>query len=199
MEHAPAFARLIPELEKLPGIGPKTAQRLAYHLLFRPQEEVRALAEAMVRARASVRYCSVCFNLTDRDPCAVCRDPGRDARLICVVEQPRDVVAMERTREYRGRYHVLHGVISPVDGVGPEQLRVRELLARLQADPPVDEVILATNPTVEGEATALYLARLIKPLGIRVTRIARGVPEGGDLEYVDELTLTRALQGRQAL
>ncbi|PZN07222.1 recombination mediator RecR [Thermaerobacter composti] len=199
MEHAPAFARLIAELEKLPGIGPKTAQRLAYHLLFRPQEEVRALAEAMVRARASVRYCSVCFNLTDRDPCAVCRDPGRDARLICVVEQPRDVVAMERTREYRGRYHVLHGVISPVDGVGPEQLRVRELLARLQADPPVDEVILATNPTVEGEATALYLARLIKPLGIRVTRIARGVPEGGDLEYVDELTLTRALQGRQAL
>ncbi|QBS37125.1 recombination protein RecR [Thermaerobacter sp. FW80] len=199
MEHAPAFARLIAELEKLPGIGPKTAQRLAYHLLFRPQEEVRALAEAMVRARASVRYCSVCFNLTDRDPCAVCRDPGRDARLICVVEQPRDVVAMERTREYRGRYHVLHGVISPVDGVGPEQLRVRELLARLQADPPVEEVILATNPTVEGEATALYLARLIKPLGIRVTRIARGVPEGGDLEYVDELTLTRALQGRQAL
>lgn len=199
MEHAPAFARLIAELEKLPGIGPKTAQRLAYHLLFRPQEEVRALAEAMVRARASVRYCSVCFNLTDRDPCAVCRDPGRDARLICVVEQPRDVVAMERTREYRGRYHVLHGVISPVDGVGPEQLRVRELLARLQADPPVDEVILATNPTVEGEATALYLARLIKPLGIRVTRIARGVPEGGDLEYVDELTLSRALQGRQAL
>ncbi|HEY8552780.1 MAG TPA: recombination mediator RecR [Thermaerobacter sp.] len=199
MEHAPAFARLIAELEKLPGIGPKTAQRLAYHLLFRPQEEVRALAEAMVEARASVRYCSVCFNLTDRDPCPVCRDPGRDARVICVVEQPRDVVAMERTREFRGRYHVLHGVISPVDGVGPEQLRVRELLARLRQDPPVEEVILATNPTVEGEATALYLARLIKPLGIRVTRIARGVPEGGDLEYVDELTLTRALQGRQAL
>ncbi|ADU50199.1 DNA replication and repair protein RecR [Thermaerobacter marianensis DSM 12885] len=199
MEHAPAFARLIAELEKLPGIGPKTAQRLAYHLLFRPQDEVRALAEAMVQARASVRYCSICFNLTDRDPCPVCRDPGRDARVICVVEQPRDVVAMERTREFRGRYHVLHGVISPMDGIGPEQLRVRELLARLRQDPPVDEVILATNPTVEGEATALYLARLIKPLGIRVTRIARGVPEGGDLEYVDELTLTRALQGRQAL
>ncbi|EKP94745.1 MULTISPECIES: recombination mediator RecR [Thermaerobacter] len=199
MEHAPAFARLIAELEKLPGIGPKTAQRLAYHLLFRPQEEVRALAEAMVQARASVRYCSVCANLTDRDPCPVCRDPGRDPRVICVVEQPRDVVAMERTREFRGRYHVLHGVISPMDGVGPEQLRVRELLARLRQDPPVEEVILATNPTVEGEATALYLARLIKPLGIRVTRIARGVPEGGDLEYVDELTLTRALQGRQAL
>ncbi|GAB6877362.1 recombination mediator RecR [Thermaerobacter litoralis] len=199
MEHAPAFARLIAELEKLPGIGPKTAQRLAYHLLFRPQEEVRSLAEAMVQARASVRYCSICANLTDRDPCPICRDPGRDGRVICVVEQPRDVVAMERTREFRGLYHVLHGVISPMDGVGPEQLRVRELLARLRQEPPVEEVILATNPTVEGEATALYLARLIKPLGIRVTRIARGVPEGGDLEYVDELTLTRALQGRQAL
>ena len=199
MQHAPAFARLIAELEKLPGIGPKTAQRLAYHLLFRPQEEVRALAEAMVQARASVRYCSICANLTDRDPCVICRDPGRDPRVICVVEQPRDVVAMERAREFRGRYHVLHGVISPMDGIGPEQLRVRELLARLRQDPPVEEVILATNPTVEGEATALYLARLIKPLGVRVTRIARGVPEGGDLEYVDEVTLAKALQGRQAL
>ncbi|HEY8393632.1 MAG TPA: recombination mediator RecR [Thermaerobacter sp.] len=199
MQHAPAFARLIAELEKLPGIGPKTAQRLAYHLLFRPQEEVRALAEAMVRARASVRYCSVCANLTDRDPCAICRDPGRDPRVICVVEQPRDVAAMERAGEFRGRYHVLHGVISPMDGIGPDELRVRELLERLRQDPPVEEVILATNPTVEGEATALYLARLIKPLGPRVTRIARGVPEGGDLEYVDELTLARALQGRQEI
>lgn len=199
MYHAPAFARLIAELEKLPGIGPKTAQRLAYHLLFRPQEEVRALAEAMVRARASVRYCSVCANLTDRDPCAICRDPARDPRVICVVEQPRDVAAMERAGEFRGRYHVLHGVISPMDGVGPDDLRVRELLERLRQDPPVEEVILATNPTVEGEATALYLARLIKPLGPRVTRIARGVPEGGDLEYVDELTLAKALQGRQEI
>lgn len=199
MLHAPAFARLIAELEKLPGIGPKTAQRLAYHLLFRPQEEVRSLAQAMIQARASVRYCSICANLTDRDPCLICRDPGRDPRVICVVEQPRDVVAMERAREYRGRYHVLHGVISPVDGMGPEELRLDQLLNRLRQDPPVEEVILATNPTVEGEATALYLARLIKPLGPRVTRIARGVPEGGDLEYVDELTLAKALQGRQAL
>ncbi|PZN11302.1 MAG: recombination protein RecR [Bacillota bacterium] len=199
MHHVPAFARLIAELEKLPGIGPKTAQRLAYHLLFRPQEEVRALAEAMVRARASVRYCSVCANLTDRDPCAICRDPARDPRVICVVEQPRDVAAMERAGEFRGRYHVLHGVISPMDGVGPDDLRVRELLERLRQDPPVEEVIIATNPTVEGEATALYLARLIKPLGPRVTRIARGVPEGGDLEYVDEVTLAKALQGRQEI
>lgn len=199
MHHAPAFARLIAELEKLPGIGPKTAQRLAYHLLFRPQEEVRALAEAMVRARASVRYCSVCANLTDRDPCAICRDPARDPQVICVVEQPRDVAAMERAGEFRGRYHVLHGVISPMDGVGPDELRVRELLERLRQDPPVEEVIIATNPTVEGEATALYLARLIKPLGPRVTRIARGVPEGGDLEYVDEVTLAKALQGRQEI
>jgi len=199
VHHVPAFARLIAELEKLPGIGPKTAQRLAYHLLFRPQEEVRALAEAMVRARASVRYCSVCANLTDRDPCAICRDPARDPRVICVVEQPRDVAAMERAGEFRGRYHVLHGVISPMDGVGPDDLRVRELLERLRQDPPVEEVIIATNPTVEGEATALYLARLIKPLGPRVTRIARGVPEGGDLEYVDEVTLAKALQGRQEI
>ena len=198
MRYAEPIARLIHELTKLPGIGPKTAQRLAFHLLFRPLEEARALAQAIIDARTLVRPCSQCGHLTDEDPCPICRDPRRDGRLICVVEHPRDVIAMERTGEFRGRYHVLHGAISPMDGVGPDDLRIKELLARLAAAP-VDEVILATNPNVEGEATALYLARLIKPLGIRVTRIARGLPEGGDLDYADELTLSRALEGRREL
>ena len=198
MRYAEPIARLIAELTRLPGVGPKTAQRLAFHLLFEPKEDVLRLARAIVHARETVRPCSICGNLTDTDPCALCSDPARDPTVLCVVEQPRDVVAMERTAQFRGRYHVLHGAISPMDGVGPDDLRIKELLARL-GDGQVQEVILATNPNVEGEATAMYLARLIKPLGIRVTRIARGLPEGGDLDYVDEITLSRALEGRREL
>jgi recombination protein RecR len=203
------IARLVEELSHLPGVGPKTAQRLAMHLLLRPRSEALALAEAIVQARDRVRYCSICQNLTDIDPCAICRSPSRDQDVICVVEEPKDVNAMEKTREFRGVYHVLHGAISPLTGVGPDDLRIRELLARLPADqepaaadrstPPLREIILATDPDVEGDATALYLARLLKPLGVRITRIARGVPEGGDLDYVDEVTLSRALAGRADL
>lgn len=196
--YAGPIARLIEELNRLPGVGPKTAQRLAFHLLRRPQQEVARLAEAILAARNEVRPCSVCCNLTDEDPCVICRSPARDGAVICVVEEPKDVAAMEKTQEFRGLYHVLHGAISPVDGIGPEQIRVRELLQRLQ-DGVVQEVILATDPDVEGEATALYLARLVKPLGVRTTRIARGVPEGGDLDYIDEVTLGRALQGRREM
>jgi recombination protein RecR len=182
----------------LPGVGPKTAQRLAFHLLRRPRDEVQRLAEAIREAREQVRFCSVCTNLTDLDPCAICQDPRRDGSVICVVEEPKDVAAMEKTREFRGLYHVLQGAISPMDGVGPDDLKVRELLARL--DPgQVHEVILATDPDVEGEATAVYLSRLLRPMGVRVTRIARGVPEGGDLDYVDEVTLVRALEGRREI
>lgn len=192
------IARCIEALARLPGIGPKTAQRLAFHLLKQPLPEVEALAEAIRSARASVTYCGVCGNVTDRDPCAICADPARDPRTICVVEEPKDLVAMEKTREFRGKYHVLGGAISPLEGVGPEALRVRELLDRVR-DGRVQELIVATNPTVDGEATALYLARLIKPLGVRVTRIARGLPVGGDLEYADEVTLSRALEGRREI
>lgn len=198
MRYAEPIARLITELTRLPGVGPKSAQRIAFYLLFRPAEDSRRLAEAIVGAREAIRPCSRCGNLTDQDPCALCTDPARDDTLLCVVEQPRDVAAMERTSQFRGRYHVLHGAISPMDGVGPDDLRIQELLERLK-DGRVREVILATNPNVEGEATALYLARLIKPLGVTVTRIARGLPEGGDLDYVDELTLSRALEGRREL
>ncbi len=197
MEFARPIARLIEELTKLPGVGPKTAQRLAYFIVRMPAEEARRLASAIVDARERTRLCSVCFNFTDDDPCRFCREgSGRDPGVICVVEQPKDVVAVERTREFRGLYHVLHGAISPMEGVGPEQLKVKELLARLGGGP-VREVILATDPNVEGEATAMYLARLLKPLGVRVTRMAHGMPVGGDLEYLDELTLARALEGRR--
>jgi len=196
--YAAPIARLIEELTKLPGVGPKTAQRLAFHLLFRPREEVRKLAEAIVQAREQVKACSVCFNLTDEDPCQICRGAGRDREVICVVEEPRDVVAMERSGGFRGLYHVLQGVISPLDGVGPDDLRIKELLSRLQSSE-VKEVIVATDPDVEGEATAAYLARLIKPLGVRVTRIAQGVPVGGELEYADEVTLGLAVQGRREM
>ena len=198
MYYAAPIARLIEELTKLPGVGPKTAQRLAFHLLFRPREEVRKLAEAIVQAREQVKACSVCFNLTDEDPCQICRGAGRDREVICVVEEPRDVVAMERSGGFRGLYHVLQGVISPLDGVGPDDLRIKELLSRLQSSE-VKEVIVATDPDVEGEATAAYLARLIKPLGVRVTRIAQGVPVGGELEYADEVTLGLAVQGRREM
>jgi recombination protein RecR len=189
-------ARLIDALQRLPGIGPKTAQRLTFFLLKRPSEEVRELSEALVAVKERIVYCKTCFNVTDQDPCRICADPGRDGRLLCVVEEPNDLLAMERTGEYRGRYHVLLGALSPLDGIGPEDLKVRELLARLDAGG-TEEVILATNPNVEGEATAIYLARLVRPLGLRVTRIARGLPVGGDLEYADQVTLSKALEGRR--
>ncbi len=190
--------RLIEELSKLPGIGPKTAQRLAFYLLNAPPEVTHNLARAMVFARDNVRYCSVCANLTDREVCQICSDPGRDHSLLCVVQEPRDVVAMEKTRGYRGLYHVLQGAISPLAGVGPEDLTIKQLLARLR-EGKIKEVILATNPDVEGDATALYLAQLIKPLGLKVTRIAHGLPVGAHLEYADEMTLARALEGRREL
>ncbi len=194
----PPIARLIEALVKLPGIGPKTASRLAFYLLRAPEEEVAALAEALWELKRQIRLCEVCFNITDESPCAICRDERRDHGLICVVEEPLDVLAIERTGEYTGVYHVLHGVISPMDGVGPEHLRIRELVDRVQRDAP-REVILATNPSLEGENTAVYIHRLLAPLGVRVTRLARGLPVGGDLEYADEITLVRALQGRQEM
>jgi recombination protein RecR len=192
-------ARLIEELSRLPGIGPKTSARLVFHLLRVPAEQVYALADALRNLRAHTRFCSVCFNITDIDPCAICSDPGRDRSIICVVEEPLDVVAIERTREYRGLYHVLHGTLSPVEGIGPDELRIAELLPRLNADVPVREVIIATNPNMEGEATAMYLARRLAGSGVTITRLARGLPMGGDLEYADQVTLSRALAGRQAM
>ena len=196
---SPAIAKLISELGKLPGIGSKSAQRLAFHLLSRTPEEVQALAEAILAASQSTRLCSSCCNLTELDPCDICQSPARDRSIICVVENPRDVAAMERIHEYKGLYHVLHGAISPMHGVGPDQIRLRELLTRLRSDENVSEVILATNPTVEGEATALYIARLIKPAGIKTTRIAHGIPMGGDLEDADEVTRARAMEGRREI
>ena len=198
MLYAPPIAKLIEELQKLPGVGPKTAQRLAFFLLKTPLQDALSLSSAIREARDKVRYCSTCFNLTDEDPCVICRSVNRDPSVICVVEDPRDVIAMERTREFRGQYHVLQGVISPMQGIGPEEIRVKELLARLN-DKKVKEVIIATNSTVEGEATAMYLARLLKPHGIMVTRIAHGLPVGGDLEYADEVTLSKALEGRREM
>jgi len=184
----------IAALMKLPGLGRKSAQRLVFFLLKIPRSEVEALAAALVALKEKVRSCSRCYNITEADPCPICANPQRDNRVICVVEEANDVLALEKTGEYRGLYHVLGGALSPLDGVGPEELKVRPLLARLKSE--VDEVILATNPTVEGEATAIYLANLLRPLGPRLSRIARGIPVGGDLEYADEITLTRALEGR---
>ena len=191
-------ARLIDALQRLPGIGPRTAQRLTFFLLKRPADEVRELADAIVSVKAKIVHCSRCFNVTEEDPCRICADPGRDGKLLCIVEEPNDLLAMERTGEFRGRYHVLLGALSPLDGIGPEDLKVRELLRRLEGER-VEEIILATNPNVEGEATAMYLAKLLKPLGARLTRIARGLPIGGDLEYADEVTLTKALEGRREI
>jgi recombination protein RecR len=191
--------QLIGELMKLPGIGPKSAQRLAFHLLHRERSEIVELARALVNAKDKTRYCSECFNITDRDPCPICGDGTRDLAELCVVQEPRDVAALEKTHEFRGYYHVLHGAISPMEGIGPEQLRIKELLWRVQKNPELKEVILAMNPNIEGEATALYLSRLLKPLGIKVSKIAHGLPVGGDLEYVDEVTLGRALEGRREL
>lgn len=192
-------ARLIDEFSRLPGIGPKTASRLAFYLLRAPEEQAQSLAEALRELRERITFCSVCFNITESDPCAVCSDEGRDRSVICVVEEPLDVIAIERTRDYQGLYHVLHGTIAPVEGVGPDDLRIAELLPRLNATPPVREVIIATNPNMEGEATAMYIARQFEGSGIRVTRLARGLPVGGDLEYADEITLSRALAGRQTI
>jgi recombination protein RecR len=196
--YAKPVARLIDQLAKLPGIGPKTAQRLAMHLLNVPEETAFNLARAIEEARKTIHRCSVCGNFTDCDPCFICGDKRRSREFICVVERPRDVVAMEKTRGFKGLYHVLHGVISPMEGISPEQLNVRGLLKRLEGGK-VKEVILATNPNVEGDATALYLAGLIKPLGIYVTRIAHGLPVGAELEYTDEVTLGKAMEGRQQI
>ncbi|SHJ33915.1 recombination mediator RecR [Lutispora thermophila] len=196
--YAAPIAKLIEAFTKLPGIGSKTAQRLAFYLLDMPQNEAEELAYAIINAKRNVRYCEVCSNITDNDRCNICSDPKRDNSVICVVEDPRDVVAMEKTREYKGLYHVLHGAISPMDGIGPDDIRIKELLARL-GDDNVKEVILATNPNIEGEATAMYISKLIKPLGIKTTRIAHGVPVGGDLEYADEVTLMKALEGRREI
>ena len=187
---------LIDELGRLPGIGPKSAQRIAFHLLKLPAEDAARLAHAIEEAKARVTFCTRCFNVSEGSECAICGDSRRDTTIVCVVEEPRDIVAVEKTGEFKGRYHVLQGAISPIEGIGPEQLRVRELLTRLEPEG-VTEVILATNPNIEGEATAMYLARLLKPLGLRVTRIASGLPVGGDLEYADEVTLGRALEGRR--
>lgn len=192
------IAHLIEELERLPGIGPKSAQRLAYHILRSDAEAAGRLAEAIVEVKRSIRFCSRCFNFAEGELCEICADPRRDASVICVVEEPRDVVAIERTGEFRGTYHVLQGAISPIDGVGPDQLRMRELLDRVGGGA-IREVIVATDPNVEGETTALYIARLLKPLGIAVTRIASGLPVGGDLEYADEVTLGRALEARREM
>jgi recombination protein RecR len=196
--YAEPIARLLEELERLPGVGPKSAQRLAFHILKGDDETARRLADSIVEVKRQIHFCKRCFNFAADELCEYCADTGRDASAICVVEEPRDVVAIERTGEFKGAYHVLQGAISPIDGVGPEQLKVRELILRLE-DGTVTEVVIATNPNVEGETTALYLARLIKPLGVKVTRIASGLPVGGDLEYADEVTLGRALEARREM
>lgn len=193
-----AVGRLIEELSSLPGIGSKSAQRLAFYIINMPSEKAEALSEAITDAKRNIHYCSKCCNITDSDICPVCANPQRDQKTIMVVEDPRDMAAYERTREYKGVYHVLHGAISPMLGIGPSDIRIKELLERVGEDEP-DEIILATNPNIEGEATAMYISKLIKPLGIRVTRIANGVPVGGDLEYIDEVTLSRALEGRREM
>jgi recombination protein RecR len=196
--YAPPVAKLIEEFEKLPGIGHKTAQRLAFHVLNLSPEKADTLSNAIRDAKHKIRYCSICSNLTEDDPCGICSSANRDRGIICVVEDPRDVVAMERIREFKGLYHVLQGVISPMAGVGPEDIKIKELLHRIR-DGNVREVILATNPNVEGEATAMYISKLLKPIGIKTTRIAYGIPVGGDLEYADEITLAKALEGRREL
>ena len=191
-------ARLIEEFEKLPGIGHKTAQRLAFYILKISDEKAKNFAKAIVDAKEKISYCLVCGNLTDSSECNICRNDLRDKTIICVIEGPKDIVAMEKTRDYKGVYHVLNGLISPMDGIGPDDIRIRELLSRIK-DGEVKEVILATNPNIEGEATAMYVSKLLKPLGVKVTRIAHGIPVGGDLEYVDEITLTKAMEGRKEL
>ncbi|MBP2645155.1 MAG: Recombination protein recR [Firmicutes bacterium] len=198
MQYIAPLAKLIEQFRRLPGIGPKTAVRLAYHVLAMEKQQAKNFAEAIVDATEKIGYCSVCFNLTDCNPCRICSSSERDESLICVVEEPKDIVAMERTREYKGFYHVLHGSLSPLDGVGPDDLRLKELLARI-SEGRIAEVIMATNPDVEGEATAMYVSRLLKPLGVKVTRIGHGLPVGGELEYADEVTLSKALENRREM
>ncbi len=196
--YAAPVAKLIEQLSRLPGVGNKTAQRLAFYILASPPQQAENLARSIVIARRNIKNCSICCNMTDTDPCRICSSNGRDKSTICVLENPRDVVAMEKTREYKGLYHVLHGAISPMEDIGPEDIRIKELLLRLQ-DEKVQEVILATNPTIEGEATAMYISKLLKPLEVKTTRIAHGIPVGGDLEYADEVTLVKAMEGRREI
>lgn len=196
MYYPEPISKLIDGFMKLPGIGPKTAARLAFFVLKMKEDDVFELGKALVNAKRNLHYCAQCYNITDVDPCYICKDTRRDPTVICVVQEPKDVIAMEKTKEFNGTYHVLHGAISPIEGIGPEELRITELIKRLQDDT-VQEIILATNPTIEGEATAMYISRLVKPSGIRVTRIAHGLPVGGDLEYADEVTLAKALEGRR--
>lgn len=192
-----AIEKLIEEFGKLPGIGSKTAQRLTLHVLNLPQEEVEEFASALVKARGTIKYCSICGNFTDTDPCPICSNPNRDKSIICVVEQAKDIMTMEKVREFNGVYHVLHGTISPMHGRGPDDIKLRELILRINGE--VNEVIVATNPNIEGEATAMYISKILKPLGVKVTRIAHGIPVGGDLEYADEVTLSKALEGRKEI
>lgn len=196
--YAAPVAKLIEAFAKLPGIGNKTAQRLAFYLLDISDREAEELAYAIINAKKNVRYCEICCNITDKSKCNICSDGKRDGSIICVVEDPRDVVAMERTKEYKGLYHVLHGAISPMDGLGPDDIRIKELLNRIRSGK-INEIILATNPNIEGEATAMYISKIIKPLGVKASRIAHGVPVGGDLEYTDEVTLMKALEGRREI
>ncbi|HII4515448.1 TPA: recombination mediator RecR [Clostridium perfringens] len=198
MEFYPvAIEKLIEEFAKLPSIGKKSAQRLTLHILNLPKDEVEEFANALLKARGTIKYCSVCGNFTDTDPCAICSNPNREKDIICVVEQPKDIMTMEKVKEFNGLYHVLHGTISPMQGRGPQDIRIRELVARMSGD--VKEVIVATNPTIEGEATAMYISKILKPLDVKVTRIAAGIPVGGDLEYADEVTLSKALEGRTVI
>lgn len=193
--YSDALGNLVDQLAKLPGIGRKSAQRLAFHILKQPKTEAQQLARAILTAKENIRYCDICYNLTDQEICPICSNPNRDRRTICVVEDARDVIALERAHEFNGLYHVLHGVISPMDGIGPEQLKIKELLNRLHDDA-IEEIIIATNTNIEGEATAMYLSSLLKPIGIKITRIAQGLPVGGDIQYADEVTLARAFTGR---
>ena len=197
--YSPSVENLIEAFERLPRIGNKTAIRLAFHMLNASQEEINEFTSAIINAKKNLKYCSICYNISDTDPCPICGNAKRDATSICVVEDVRDVIAMERTHEFKGTYHVLHGSISPMNGIGPEDIKIKELLNRINENPNIKEIILATNPRVEGEATAMYISKLIKPLGIKVTRIAHGIPVGGDLEYTDEITLMKALEGRREL
>ena len=195
---SPSIEKLIESFEKLPSIGHKTAVRLAFHMLDLNEQETKEFIDSIINAKTNLKFCSQCYNISDSDPCPICNSPKRDSSIICVVEDVRDILAMERTHEFKGVYHVLHGSISPMNGIGPEDIKIKELLTRLQEND-IKEIIIATNPRVEGEATAIYLSKIIKPLGIKVTRIAHGIPVGGDLEYTDEVTLTRALEGRREI
>ncbi|MCD5411070.1 MAG: recombination mediator RecR [Clostridiales bacterium] len=196
--YAAPIEKLIDEFSKLPGIGKKTAQRLAFHVINSSEAEARELATTIVKAKKNIKYCQICFNLTDKDKCYICSNKTRNTSILCVVESPRDVIAMEKTREFKGVYHILHGSISPLEGIGPEDIKIRELLYRMNENN-FKEVILATNPNIEGEATGMYISKLLKPMGVKTTRIARGIPVGGDLEYIDEATLARALEGRMEI